>query len=342
VVFRLGGRDTRKRCAGTFRRKRDAETRREWVEGELAAMRVPDLALLEPPAPRRLSEAWEEWRRSRIDVDAATAATYRTSQQRVVATLGDTPVETLTVADIARMVAQLHEGGIARESIRKTRAHLAMVLDFAGVAPNPARDRSVKLPKRGDEEMVPPLAAHVAATFYAIASKYRLPHLVYDCCGMRLRELEQLEWRDVDEVGRRWRVRKEVSKTRRPRWVRWDRFPNEEAGLVFDAVLRLVPREDRDPAARVFRFDGDAYRTELTRACKAAGVPVFTPNDLRHRRATLWHLGGVPSADAASWLGHSPNEHLRTYAHASLDERSEVAYAPLLFDLADGPITMPL
>jgi integrase len=56
---------------------------------------------------------------------------------------------------------------------------------------------------------------------------------------------------------------------------------------------------------------------------------VFSPHDLRHRRASLWHLGGVPAAEASSWLGHSAQEHLRTYAHVVID-RTEIDYAALL------------
>jgi hypothetical protein len=48
-------------------------------------------------------------------------------------------------------------------------------------------------------------------------------------------------------------------------------------------------------------------------------------------RATLWHLQGVPPVEPASWLGHSAQEHLRTYAHVVID-RSEVAYPDLLGD----------
>jgi integrase len=47
----------------------------------------------------------------------------------------------------------------------------------------------------------------------------------------------------------------------------------------------------------------------LTRACKTIGVPAFSPHQLLHRRATLWHLSGVPVAEAAFWLGHSAQEH---------------------------------
>ncbi len=80
-------------------------------------------------------------------------------------------------------------------------------------------------------------------------------------------------------------------------------------------------------------FGADRLRTAITRACTATGVPAFSPHDLRHRRATLWHLANKPPAEAAAWLGHSTQEHLRTYAHVVID-RSEVDYAAVMRDRA--------
>src|SRR5690242_4925730 len=121
---------------------------------------------------------------------------------------------------------------------------------------------------------------------------------------MRVGELDALTWGDIDEPAARWRVSQAVAKTRRARWI--PVVPVE----VFDAVTELVPREDRNLDGRVFAgFGVDRFRTAIARACKAAGVPVFSPHDLRHRRATLWHLQGVPPAEAAAWLGHSATEH---------------------------------
>ena len=58
-----------------------------------------------------------------------------------------------------------------------------------------------------------------------------------------------------------------------------------------------MPRDDRAPERPVFQgFGADKFRTALTRACTAAGVPVFSPHDLRHRRVSLLHLGGMPWA----------------------------------------------
>ena len=42
-------------------------------------------------------------------------------------------------------------------------------------------------------------------------------------------------------------------------------------------------------------------------------------------------MAGVPAVQAAAWLGHSPVEHLRTYAHVVLDRR-EIDVEKLLAD----------
>ena len=130
-----------------------------------------------------------------------------------------------------------------------------------------------------------------------LPTRYRLPLLVLDATGMRLGELEGLTWGDVDEQRGRWRVSQAVAKTGRARWV------HGAAGAVRGRA-RLVPRDDRTPERRVFQgFGGDRFRTAITRACTAAGVPAFSPHDLRHRRISLLHLGGVPWARIGEHVG---------------------------------------
>jgi hypothetical protein len=41
-------------------------------------------------------------------------------------------------------------------------------------------------------------------------------------------------------------------------------------------------------------------------------------------------MQGVPAVEAVAWLGHSPHEHLATYAHAMLVDRNEINYADVL------------
>jgi integrase len=75
---------------------------------------------------------------------------------------------------------------------------------------------------------------------------------------------------------------------------------------------------------------GDRLRTALTRACTAAGVPAFSPHDLRHRRVSLLHLGGVPWARIAALVGHDDiTTTSRVYTHVLVDER-ELDYERML------------
>ena len=61
-----------------------------------------------------------------------------------------------------------------------------------------------------------------------------------------------------------------------------------------------------------------------------AGVPAFSPHDLRHRRVSLLHLGGMPWARIGELVGHDDlMTTARTYTHVIPDER-ELAYERLL------------
>jgi len=164
-----------------------------------------------------------------------------------------------------------------------------------------------------------------------LPKQYRLPALVLDATGMRIGELEALAWGDVDEPRRRWRVSGAVSKTGRARWVP---MPVE----LFEPVTRLVAREDRVPKRAVFQgFGGDRFRTALMRACTAAGVPSFSPHDLRHRRVSLLHLGGMPWARIGELVGHDDLvTTARTYTHVIADER-ELHYDRLLASASFAP-----
>jgi integrase len=200
-----------------------------------------------------------------------------------------------------------------------------MILDHEGVAPNPARDKvKVRFPRQERPEIVPPTAEHVLAVHEVLPSRYRLPLLVLDASGMRLGELERLTWGDLDEPRQRWRVSQSVSKTGRARWV-------GVTAVIFDAVCELVPREDRVPERRVFQgFGSDRFRTALARACTTAGVPAFSPHDLRHRRISLLHLGCVPWARIGEHVGQrNLAVTANTYSHVLADE-AELDYAELL------------
>ena len=269
--------------------------------------------------------AAQRWRDSRLDVSEGTRVQQRTSVNRAIRILGQHRVDEITPQDVADMVAALHGEGLKPSFVRKIVQAAAMVLDHSGVTPNPARDRfHVRLPREQRPELAPPTADHVLAVHDLMPPRYRLPLLVLDATGMRIGELEALTWGDVDEPRGRWRISQAVSKTGRGRWV-------TPPPAIFQAVSELTPRDDRVPGRQVFGgFGGDRFRTAVTRACTAAGVPTFSPHDLRHRRISLLHARRCPWARIGEPVGQrNLAVTANTYTHVLVDE-AELDYQVLL------------
>ena len=291
------------------------------------ARRVPDLRLLdaEPAKQRTVGEVAAAWYASRIDVAGTTRTRNDVEIKRIVRELGSRPADLLDAHEVAVMVVALTDG-CKPSTIRKTVQTLAMILDHAGVTPNPARDKTiVKLPRGEDEEINPPTAAHVAAVFVRIAEVHRLPLLWLDWSGARVASVDLTLVGDYDEPRRRLRLRAATTKTKRALWV--DLHP-----ALADAIEASLPhRRFRDPQARLFDGSGaDALRTAIGKACKAEGIPTFSPHDLRHWRISLLHLRGVPWARIWEFVGQrSLSVTADIYSHVLSDE-TEIDYAALL------------
>jgi integrase len=291
----------------------------------LAALRVPELRLVAEPADRTLRTAAERWRASRVDVAENTKTRHRLEVNRILPLLGARHLDELTPADVAEFVTALVVQDYARGTIRKTLQTLAMILDDAGVSPNPARDKHVRLPREEPEEINPPTAAHLEAVYRLLPSKHRLAFLFLDWSGSRVSAIDQTLVSDYDEPRRRVRLRAATTKTRKALWI--DLHPT-----LADALEgHLGPREDRNPEARLFAGSGaDALRTSIAKACRAAGVPLFSPHDLRHRRISLLHLRGVPWARIGEFVGQrNLSVTADVYSHVLGDE-TELDYANLL------------
>jgi integrase len=325
VEYQPGGREAKIRYGGSFKTRREALARKAYIAGELAALRMPDLRFKAEAPARTLAEAARRWQASRIDAAANTKIQHHSALNRALPILGRRRVDELAAQDFADMVAQLHTDGLSRESIRKTRTALAMVLDHEHVTPNPARDPSVRLPREEREEPQPPSAEHVETVFRLVPSKHRLALLWLDWSGARVGSVDHVRVGDYDEPHRRVRLRRSWTKTRRGLWV-------ELPDVLAEAIeATLPPREDRVLDARLFADSGaDALRTSIAKACKAAGIPLWSPHDLRHRRISLLHRQGRSWAEIGELVGQrSLKVTADTYTHVLVDE-AELDYAMLL------------
>ena len=174
-------------------------------------------------------------------------------------------------------------------------------------------------------------AAHAAAcderqpVYRRIPAKHRLALLWLDWSGARVSSVDHTLVGDYDESRRRVRLRAATTKTRRALWV-------ELHPALAEAIEATLPhRRFRDPEARLFAESGaDSLRTAIAKACKAEGVPLWSPHDLRHRRISLLHLRGVPWARIGEFVGQrSLSVTADTYSHVLADE-VELNYDALL------------
>jgi integrase len=114
---------------------------------------------------------------------------------------------------------------------------LRQVLDHAAVEPNPAREGRIRLPRQEKAIVEPPSGEQVEAIIVNAPSRGRLPLRVLEQTGMRVGEVHQLEWRDVDVAASRFRIRHGKTASAR----RWVEVP---AWLMVD-VQETCPPDDR-------------------------------------------------------------------------------------------------
>ncbi len=321
VKFRPGGRVSAKHYGGSFRRRAHAQARARLIDGQLALGQWPSWQIAEQTRSPSFAEAAAAWQQARRDVREATAVQHGVALKRALPIIGATPIDELTIADLDRLVSELDAAGKARGSIRKTKTAVAMVLDHFEIDPNPARDPRVRLPREEQVEPEPPEAACIEAAAALLRPEYRIALYVLDASGCRLGELTKATVGDLDEQRQGFRVRSAVSKTKRPRLIG---LPDD----LWQALLdRLPPREDRHGEMSLLPdVTADRLRTAIARACKAAGVPVFSPHDLRHRRISLWHRQGLSFAEVGQKVGQrSLSVTADTYTHVLLDDYREIA-----------------
>ena len=186
----------------------------------------------------------------------------------------------------------------------------------------------VKLPREARIEPAPPSAEHVEAVYRLLPPRHRLAAALARLVGRPRRE-HRRDARRATTTSRRRRVRLRAADDEDAAERIWVDLPD-----VLADAHRGEDRSARGPrrrgAASSPPSGGDALRTSIAKACKAAGVPLWSPHDLRHRRISLLHLRGMPWARIGEFVGHRDlSVTADTYTHAMADE-TELDYSELL------------
>lgn len=306
VVYRMGGRGFPELAAGTFTTMKDARARRDFITGEIAAGRDPALALAAHTTrkpERTFADHATAMLASRHDLAPRTLRRMHYQAVRLNRTFGTMTTASITVADVEAWIAAELDHTKA-STLLVARHTLRQILDHASIDPNPARSPKLRWPKDDREEGHPPPADHFTTLCQQIALRYLEPMIAIERAGLRVSEITNLTWDDVDLTGQRLRLTR--TKTGRTRWAQLPSFLIER--------LHDVPLDDRHGS--VYRITANGLRNAMATACITAGIPRYSPHDLRHRRGTVWHHSGVVARELAHRMGHtSTRETLDTYSH---------------------------
>jgi integrase len=297
VRYRRGGRYSKVEHGGTFRTRKEALIRKQLIGEWLAGALDPKVQLQRKiEGGNRFRQVHEEWLASRRSVADSTLAAYRVRGNVLLARFGSEPIEQITTRDVIGWIGVLTER-YRPGTVRLIVGDLRMVLDFADV-PNVARDRKVELPRVVKAEPVPPDKDEVVAILEGVERRYQLPIIVMEQLGTRVTETLTLTAADVDDSNR----------VRIPR----ERVKGQRRGRTIDAPGFLI-------AALQSSLPFGIGRNEVGAAMRPFG---WSPHQLRHRRASLWHQQGVPAVELARRLGHAkPSMSIDVYSHVMpLDE----------------------
>jgi integrase len=116
----------------------------------------------------------------------------------------------------------------------------------------------------------------------------------------------------------------------------WSRRALRVDAVVLDALARCINERQPDDDELLFTIDGGpVWNTTaakaLRQACKAADVPVISPNELRHTYATLASDTGMNMWGLADSLGHKDTRMVEVYYRHRpriIDTAGAVAVAP--------------
>lgn len=301
-----GGRVTAKGAAWILEWVDAAGQRRELAtDAPSYAAACALLAKLEAPAPHAaetkgqpvdLESCLASWLDAAIlSTATATQGCYRQKAGHVARLLGTRSIAALRLEEVEGYIAARLAEGAARETCRKELVVLRQALRWA--------QRRGWLPDRDLDLLFPAFCApyrprdrwltqdQAAALLEALPAQRRLWVLLAAWGGLRLSEVEGLQWGDLDFAQGLIRVR--GTKTDGSY-----RVVGLAPGL---AAALLACRAVRGPVVQPW----PNVRRDLAAACGRAGVPTVTPNDLRRTFASWLVQAGESNFVVSRLLGHS-------------------------------------
>ncbi|HSH84448.1 MAG TPA: tyrosine-type recombinase/integrase [Guyparkeria sp.] len=279
------------------------------------------------PAEQPTGQLVTDWLAGRRLADS-TKRVYRSySRNHILPRFGDTPINKLTATRISAWISDLEAAGLSSSTIYHSYTILAGALDAAvedgAIRANPARRRSVELPRTRYKDIQVLSPAELRALFDAIAG-HKYEPLIRFLAGSqcRISEALSLTWDAIDwqantvyipdsktESGVRTISLNSATMAALRRRSDQQKFLIE-AGIVSPGTPYVFCYRDERPLTKA------PVGVNLAKFCQAAGIKRIHPHVLRHTGATLMLRARVPVHIVAARLGHKDaGVTLSTYSH---------------------------
>ncbi len=304
-----------------FPRKLDAEQHLVRVQHDLMTGSYID------PAKSRTTvedyyavwEARQPWR------PATRTAVRSTFTRHVVPVIGKRPLGSVRRGDIESWAAGLN---LSASSSGLAVQHLGTMFESAVadglIATNPVR--RAKRPRVDVQPVVPFSAEQLGALREAAPGWFRVALTLGAACGLRQGEATGLTVDHVDFLRRQLTVdRQLVTPASGPPVFAPPKTPRSYrsvplADVALDALSAHIEEFGTGQDGLLLHSNGRPLSRprfgEVWRSLRMqAAMPTARFHDTRHTFASVLLSGGVSVAAAADYLGHSPAELLKTYAH---------------------------
>lgn len=290
---------------GNETRSEAAEARQKRAYAEIAAGIRPERAFAKKGKPKEtMSELAARWLATREDDAANTRKHFKTSIAHIEKEWGDTDPASISVDDVQAWILGQKPAKPGTVGLRLST--LSQIFDYGEIEPNPVKHHKLRKPKQKRTRHRMPTKAELVKLYAALGDKYVAPVQLIEQTGARVGEVVSLTWGH-------WNNERKLLKIEDAKTAAGERLIVQVDGLP---DLGERPKGKR-ACDRVFPdISDDSVRAAMARACKAAGIRLYSPHDLRHLSASrLWHDHKLSRSEIADRLGHSSSQiTLTTYA----------------------------
>lgn len=314
-----------KEHARHFDRKTDAQ---RWLDEVTAA--VVTGQYVDPQAGRMTFDAWyADWSDRQL---WAPMTSVQADLVRRTVTFSQVPLAQLRESHLQAWVKQMAAKGYAANTIHTrvmtVRAALRAAIRERRLATDPSV--GLVLPRRANRSTSLRVATSEEVGLLLAAAKAPFKSFIALCAfaGLRLGEASALQVGDIDFLGRKIHVRRQVQKHRGgPSELRRPKYESTRAVFAADDLLAMLSQHVKLHATtepQAFLFTGSVgqpippttVNSRWKRTCSDAEIDRLTIHTLRHYYASGLIAAGCDVTAVQRALGHkSPSVTLNTYSH---------------------------